>query len=89
MRSSSAASPWSLAGRPATPAAAPPGPGRSQDGGKTYDVVVIGSPNVNPGFRLVDNKDYPEIADDFARTFEILKRCPATSSSAPTAAITA
>ena len=46
------------------------------DGGKTYDVVVIGSPNVNPGYRLVDNKDYPEIADDFARTFEILKSLP-------------
>ena len=39
---------------------------RVADGGKTYDVVVIGSPNVNPGYRLVDNKDYPEIADDFA-----------------------
>ena len=38
-----------------------------EDGGKTYDVVVIGSPNVNPGYRLVGNKDYPEIADDFAR----------------------
>ena len=49
----------------------------SQDKGKTYHVVVIGSPNVNPGFRLVDNKDYPEIAADFAKTFEVLKslRC--------------
>ncbi len=46
------------------------------DGGKTFDVVVIGSPNVNPGYRLVDNKDYPRIADDFARTFEILKKLP-------------
>lgn len=43
------------------------------DGDKKYTVVVIGSPNVNPGYRLVDNKDYPEIADDFAKTFEILK----------------
>jgi len=47
-----------------------------EDGGKKYDVVVIGSPNVNPGFRLVNNKDYPEIADDFAKTFEILKGLP-------------
>jgi metallo-beta-lactamase class B len=39
---------------------------------KQYDVVVIGSPNVNPGFQLVDNKDYPQIADDFAKTFKIL-----------------
>jgi acetyl esterase/lipase len=47
-----------------------------EDGGKAYDVVVIGSPNVNPGFRLVGNKDYPEIAEDFARTFEVLKSLP-------------
>jgi metallo-beta-lactamase class B len=47
-----------------------------EDGGKTYDVVVIGSPNVNPGYRLVENKDYPEIADDFAATFETLKSLP-------------
>ena len=47
-----------------------------EDGGKNYDVVVIGSPNVNPGYRLVDNKDYPEIADDFAKTFEVLKALP-------------
>jgi metallo-beta-lactamase class B len=49
---------------------------RVTDEGKTYDVVVIGSPNVNPGFRLVDNKDYPEIADDFAKTFQILDALP-------------
>src|SRR5206468_12515241 len=49
---------------------------RVADGGKTYNVVVIGSPNVNPGFQLVDNKDYPEIADDFAKTFQILKSLP-------------
>jgi metallo-beta-lactamase class B len=49
---------------------------RVEDGGKKYDVVVIGSPNVNPGFELVNNKDYPEIATDFAKTFEILKSLP-------------
>jgi metallo-beta-lactamase class B len=38
--------------------------------------VVIGSPNVNPGFRLANNNDYPEIAVDFAKTFEILKSLP-------------
>ena len=46
------------------------------DAGTQYDVVVIGSPNVNPGFQLVGNKDYPEIAADFATTFEILKGLP-------------
>ncbi|MDR3632183.1 MAG: subclass B3 metallo-beta-lactamase [Isosphaeraceae bacterium] len=49
---------------------------RVADAGKTYDVVVIGSPNINPGYRLVGNKDYPEIADDFAKTFRILKGLP-------------
>jgi metallo-beta-lactamase class B len=49
---------------------------RVDDGGKKYDVVVVGSPNVNPGFQLVGNKDYPEIAADFARTFEVLKSLP-------------
>jgi metallo-beta-lactamase class B len=43
---------------------------------KKYDVVVIGSPNVNPGYHLVDNKDYPEIAKDFAKTFQVLKKLP-------------
>jgi len=47
-----------------------------EDGGKSYNVVVIGSPNVNAGFQLVNNKAYPEIAADFAKTFEILKSLP-------------
>jgi metallo-beta-lactamase class B len=46
------------------------------DQGKSYDVVVIGSPNVNPGYRLVNNADYPEIADDFKTTFRVLKSLP-------------
>jgi acetyl esterase/lipase len=47
-----------------------------EEGGKTHNVVVIGSPNVNPGFKLVNNKEYPEIAEDFAKTFEVLKSLP-------------
>jgi metallo-beta-lactamase class B len=46
---------------------------KAKDRGKTYDVVVLGSANVNPGFQLVHNADYPEIADDYARTFRVLK----------------
>src|SRR5262245_22886541 len=49
---------------------------RTSDGDKTYDVVVIGSPNVNPGYRLANNPDYPEIASDFAATFATLKSLP-------------
>ncbi|MBI3210392.1 MAG: subclass B3 metallo-beta-lactamase [Candidatus Solibacter usitatus] len=47
-----------------------------KEGAKTYDVVIIGSPNVNPGYQLVGNTAYPEIADDFAKTFRILKGLP-------------
>jgi metallo-beta-lactamase class B len=41
--------------------------------GKTYDVVIVGSPNVNAGFKLVNNAAYPRIADDYVRTFRVLK----------------
>jgi len=43
------------------------------DDGHEYNVVVIGSPNVNPGYQLVDNKEYPEIAEEYAKTFKFLK----------------
>jgi metallo-beta-lactamase class B len=43
------------------------------EGGKTYDVVIIGSPNVNPGYRLVNNTTYPRIAEDYQKTFKVLK----------------
>jgi metallo-beta-lactamase class B len=46
------------------------------DGDRKLNAVVIGSPNVNPGYQLVDNKEYPEIADDFANTFKVLKELP-------------
>jgi len=46
------------------------------DGGKTYDVVIVGSPNVNPGYRLVDNSKYPQIAQDYEQTFRVLKSLP-------------
>lgn len=47
-----------------------------QDNGKTYNVVIIGSPNVNPGYKLVNNATYPGIAADYERTFRVLKRLP-------------
>lgn len=46
------------------------------EAGKTRDVVIIGSPNVNPGYNLVDSKVYPEMAKDFERTFAVLKSLP-------------
>ena len=46
------------------------------DHGKTYNVVIVGSPNVNPGYKLVDNKSYPTIANDYAHGFQVLKSLP-------------
>ncbi len=43
------------------------------DGGRTLAVLFFPSANVNPGVRLVDNTRYPEIADDFRRSFAIWK----------------
>lgn len=46
---------------------------KAVDGGKTYDVVVVGSPNVNAGYKLVNNALYPKIAEDYEKTFRVLK----------------
>lgn len=46
------------------------------DHGRTWNVVIIGSPNVNPGYQLLTNRDYPEIAEDFRKTFRLLKGFP-------------
>jgi metallo-beta-lactamase class B len=49
---------------------------RVREAGNSYDVVIVGSPNVNPGYKLVNNVSYPEIADDYARGFRELKSLP-------------
>jgi len=46
------------------------------DGGKAYDVVIIGSPNVNPGYKLIHNNNYPQIAEDYVRMWAVLKSLP-------------
>jgi metallo-beta-lactamase class B len=46
------------------------------DAGKTYNVVIVGSPNVNPGYKLVNNALYPQIASDYERMFRVLKSLP-------------
>jgi metallo-beta-lactamase class B len=47
-----------------------------EEGGKRYNVVIVGSPNVNPGYKLVGNAAYPRIADDYERGFRVLKALP-------------
>ena len=48
--------------------------------GKPRNVVIVGSWNVNDGFRLVDRPgqpaSYPGIAADFAHTFAVLRSLP-------------
>jgi metallo-beta-lactamase class B len=46
------------------------------EAGKTYDVVIVGSPNVNAGYQLVGNKAYPQIAEDYERMWRVLKSLP-------------
>jgi metallo-beta-lactamase class B len=47
-----------------------------REGDQERNVVIVGSPNVNPGYRLVNNAAYPNIAADFEKTFEVLKSLP-------------
>ena len=49
---------------------------RVQDGGKSYNVAILGSIGVNPGYVLVNNKEYPEIGDDYVRSFKVLRSMP-------------
>ncbi len=47
-----------------------------KENGKTLHAVIIGSPNVNPGYKLVNNKAYPRIAEDYKHMFEVLNSLP-------------
>jgi metallo-beta-lactamase class B len=50
---------------------------QAKQAGRSLNVVIVGSWNVNPGWRLVDRPDlpasYPGIAADYRRTFATLK----------------
>ena len=46
---------------------------RVADGGRTYNVVIVGGVSINPGVNLIDHPNYPGIADDFAHTFQVLR----------------
>ena len=48
----------------------------ANEAGKRYNVVIVGSPNVNPGYKLVNNARYPEIAADYEKMFLVLKQLP-------------
>jgi metallo-beta-lactamase class B len=44
------------------------------EGGRTYNVVIVGSLNVSS--RLLGNTEYPEIVSDFLQSIELLERLP-------------
>jgi metallo-beta-lactamase class B len=46
------------------------------ESGRTLHVVIVGSPNVNPGYKLVHNAAYPQIAADYRLQFQVLKSLP-------------
>jgi metallo-beta-lactamase class B len=47
-----------------------------EERGETYLALIVGSFGVNPGYILVDNPDYPEIADDYRATFAKARSLP-------------
>ena len=53
---------------------------KATQGARTLNAVIVGSWNVNPGFRLVDKAgspaSYPHIADDYRHSFEVWKALP-------------
>ena len=46
------------------------------EGGRLLHVVIVGSPNVNSGYKLVGNTVYPRIADDYKHGFDVLRALP-------------
>lgn len=46
-----------------------------RDGSKVYDVVIIGSMSA-PGYKLIGNTGYPNIAADYESTFKLVKNLP-------------
>ena len=49
---------------------------KAMEEGKPYDVVIVCSVGFNPGYVLVNNKDYLQITDDYVRSFATLRKLP-------------
>ena len=46
------------------------------EGERSYHVVIVGSPNLNPGYKLVGSTVYPEMARDYEKEFRVLRELP-------------
>lgn len=44
-----------------------------KDGGKSYNTVIVGSPNINPGQNLINDPKYPQMAADYVAGFRTLQ----------------
>lgn len=44
-----------------------------EEGGRKYNVVWVGGTSINPGVKVSSMPKYPNIAEEYARTFKILK----------------
>jgi metallo-beta-lactamase class B len=53
-----------------------PSESKGAEGTRTLHVVIVGSPNVYSSYKLVDNKAYPQIAQDYHHGFQVLKSLP-------------
>jgi len=49
---------------------------QTQEAGKTHNVVIVCSVGYNPGYILWNNKDYPQIAGDYMKSFKTLRSLP-------------
>ncbi len=49
---------------------------QATEGGKTYNVVIVGSVGVNPGYKLVNNPNQPDIAEQYEHSFKVLRSLP-------------
>ena len=47
-----------------------------QEGNRSYDVMIIGSLGTNPGYRLVNNPEIPNQADEYVRALKKVRSLP-------------
>jgi metallo-beta-lactamase class B len=47
-----------------------------QDGGKSYNVVIVGSAGVTDANALFTTKTYPDMVTDYMQTFRVLRTLP-------------
>jgi len=49
---------------------------RLHEGNRVLNAVIVGSPNVNPGYNLINDPNYPQMAADYTAQFRTLKALP-------------